>query len=409
MKQYTDKGGKTLYRFRKACDPKSLYIEIFDAQGNSQAICHVDENTNECEDFESYTNFTFSENILNIWSCKKGFNCIAKERLGLFRSFNIVANGDHCVDKKRMLEVNAPFEEYEWLASDGRISHKSTFEAVTSGEHILSVMDHDGCMGTKTSLINVYEPTPIEVSGDKTICENEYTVLSANAFESYVWSTGDTTQSIEVDEAGTYEVTVTDIRGCQESNTATVEKIKDRSVEIIVQEEEFYIDQVIPVSLELNGFEYSDVKDIIWGSDGELSCDDCPTPFGKFKDDAEIFVIITDQNDCIIEQSITVRPELVYKDVYAANVFSPNLDNQNDAFVLRSMNGAVTVHNIQIFNRWGVRVFQKGKHMVNDISSGWDGTQNGAPLPAGVYVYVAEVEYLDKTIKHLRGDILLVK
>ena len=37
---------------------------------------------------------------------------------------------------------------------------------------------------------------------------------------------------------------------------------------------------------------------------------------------------------------------------------------------------------MKIFNRWGALVFE-----INDINNGWNGTYNGEPVSAAIYVY----------------------
>jgi hypothetical protein len=60
------------------------------------------------------------------------------------------------------------------------------------------------------------------VTGSLTVCQGSSTTLSAPAGFTYLWSTGATTQSINVATAGTYTVTITDGIGCSNSTTATV-------------------------------------------------------------------------------------------------------------------------------------------------------------------------------------------
>ena len=60
------------------------------------------------------------------------------------------------------------------------------------------------------------------VTGSLTICQGSSTTLSAPAGFTYLWSTGATTQSINVTTAGSYTVTITDGIGCSNSTTATV-------------------------------------------------------------------------------------------------------------------------------------------------------------------------------------------
>ena len=57
-------------------------------------------------------------------------------------------------------------------------------------------------------LQNESSTSTINVTGDVQICEGEDIELTANYGDSYLWSTGETTQSIMVSEAGNYSVTV---------------------------------------------------------------------------------------------------------------------------------------------------------------------------------------------------------
>ena len=54
----------------------------------------------------------------------------------------------------------------------------------------------------------------VDLGNDTTICVDEILMLDAGAGESFVWNTGELTQMIEVDTAGTYWVEVTNTAGC---------------------------------------------------------------------------------------------------------------------------------------------------------------------------------------------------
>lgn len=409
FKRFEDKMGRTLYRLRYACDPKSSFIKIYNDQGASIAHCIVGPHINDCKDFEAYTDFAFTKDLMNIWSCKNGFNCIAKDTLGLFRKYDIVISGSECVDKVRQLTVDAPFSNYMWSNTEGQELYKSDIMADESGMYGITVEDHDGCRNKKSQEVHVYVEKEIPINGDKVLCPDEITMLHSEGFQSYHWSTGDTTSSIEVYEPGAVTLTVTDILGCKDSTKTEVTSIEGRSVAVRAGEELFYRHEIIPIQLSLNNLETTDVKEIFWSSEGELTCDDCFTPFGKFDEDSEILVMITDNNDCVYEHAITVKPELAYKDVYAANIFTPDGDGENDIFMIRSLEGAAIIHQFRVFNRWGVPIHSVGRHLINDESKGWDGTQNGNLIATGVYIYMAEVEFVDGSIEQITGDILLVR
>tara|TARA_S200000501_G_scaffold158889_1_gene149931 strand:+ start:2217 stop:4262 length:2046 start_codon:yes stop_codon:yes gene_type:complete len=77
------------------------------------------------------------------------------------------------------------------------------------------------------SLQNENSTSTINVTGDVQICEGEDIELTANYGDSYLWSTGETTQSIMVSEPGNYSVTVQNsncsfIFGSPETNVSEV-------------------------------------------------------------------------------------------------------------------------------------------------------------------------------------------
>ena len=84
----------------------------------------------------------------------------------------------------------------------------------------VTVTDVNGCKATaeKTLIIN---PDPIaSISGDDNICVGGSATFTADGGVSYIWSSGQNTQSITVSNNITRVVTVTDANGCK----ATAEK-----------------------------------------------------------------------------------------------------------------------------------------------------------------------------------------
>ncbi len=82
----------------------------------------------------------------------------------------------------------------------------------TSGLHILSRTDQDGTPIVVGVLVQT--KVPVSISGAQYFCGEDTITLTASNAVSYFWSTGATTPSIDVQELGTYRVTVTDNRGC---------------------------------------------------------------------------------------------------------------------------------------------------------------------------------------------------
>ena len=81
----------------------------------------------------------------------------------------------------------------------------------------------------------IAEPNVITVNGYTEICEGSSVELIADEGVSYSWSTGETTQSIIVDQEGSYSVVIWDIDDCASmSDAVTISYITDESPVITV-------------------------------------------------------------------------------------------------------------------------------------------------------------------------------
>jgi len=92
-----------------------------------------------------------------------------------------------------------------------------TITVNTSGSYIVTITDANGCSSTSNAItVNVSNaPVPtIQTVGNTSLCAGETVTLTASQSDSYAWSTGDTTQSINVTAAGAIYVTVTNANAC---------------------------------------------------------------------------------------------------------------------------------------------------------------------------------------------------
>jgi gliding motility-associated-like protein len=120
-------------------------------------------------------------------------------------------------------------------------------------------------------------------------------------------------------------------------------------------------------------------------------------------DSIRFVVIATSPQGCIKQASIgfvVVQPV-----VEIPNAFSPNGDNTNDIFKLVVIEGAVTVETVEIYNRWGQRVYSgKGNQ------AGWDGMVDGKAAPVDVYIYKISWRKGDGSLQEPRvGEVTLLR
>jgi gliding motility-associated-like protein len=119
-------------------------------------------------------------------------------------------------------------------------------------------------------------------------------------------------------------------------------------------------------------------------------------------------VTITNDEGCVTSDSVLIVVE-VYKPIYIPNVISANDDLVNDRITVYGNHAATGVRQFQIYDRWGGLMWERNNFELNDPSLGWDGTVNGKPVNAGVFSYVAVVDFLDEIPLTFHGTVTVLK
>ncbi|HPE97542.1 MAG: T9SS type A sorting domain-containing protein [Chitinophagales bacterium] len=115
------------------------------------------------------------------------------------------------------ISSDAP-DAYLWSTGEST----PTIEVTTSGDYSVELFKGTCSAISDPVAITVWENpvasvTPLSAT---TLCEGEAVTLDAGAASEYLWSTGETTSSIDVDATGSYSVTITDVNGCTDISNA---------------------------------------------------------------------------------------------------------------------------------------------------------------------------------------------
>ncbi|MCC6410863.1 MAG: gliding motility-associated C-terminal domain-containing protein, partial [Saprospiraceae bacterium] len=145
----------------------------------------------------------------------------------------------------------------------------------------------------------------------------------------------------------------------------------------------------------------------VWQPAGLLSCNTCANPTAMPLADTWYSVTVTDASGCQATDSVQVRvnPEC---GLYVPNVFRPDDDGINDHFYPFAGDCVREVLYLRVYDRWGELVFERKNFAANTEIMGWDGKFRGDPALPGVYVWVAEFEYLDGSKSVEKGDVTLI-
>lgn len=128
------------------------------------------------------------------------------------------------------LTAEAGFSSYLWSDNSTGLTYTtSTPELVR-----LTVVDQNGCTGTREIQVSEFsEALPI-ITGGTGFCLGESLTLDAGGgYDVYTWSNQADTQTIEVTTAGIYSVTVTNAQGCSGDTTIVIEEFESPVVELL--------------------------------------------------------------------------------------------------------------------------------------------------------------------------------
>ncbi|SDB20285.1 gliding motility-associated C-terminal domain-containing protein [Flavobacteriaceae bacterium MAR_2010_188] len=250
------------------------------------------------------------------------------------------------------------------------------------GEEVIysRVENSDGCLGITSVRLIVNELPIVEEESEVLYCLNFYPATitldaglgaqSASLF-SYQWSTGETTQTIEVNEIRTFSVVITNNNGCSSTRTIRVNPSNIATITNI-KVEDASNDNTILISVSGEGdYEYS------------LDEADYFQTETKFTDVVPGLhtVYVRDRNECgVVEQIVSV--------IGFPKFFSPNGDGFNDTWKVEGITASFQAQTIiHIYDRYGKLLKE-----LNPTSNGWDGTFNNQLLPATDYWFSVRLE-----------------
>lgn len=173
--------------------------------------------------------------------------------------------------------------------------------------------------------------------------------------------------------------------------------------------EDLFID--LGDSVNIEAFFSEPVYNTIWETSETIFCEtECESIGLAPENTMEVILTArTDQGGCLSADSLKIYVREVRK-IYIPNAFSPNQDGINDYFTISGVSPNVQqINNFSIYSRWGELVYQANNFQPNDTQNSWDGTFRGKALADGIYIYTAEILFLDGEIGVYKGDISLIK
>ncbi len=339
-----------------------------------------------------------------------------------------VANADEefdCITESIVLDGNGSSVGnsfiYQWFGSSLIDSNTSLNPTIyIAGSYTLQVTNiENGCTQMATILIEEDDnvPTAAEVLDNDPLCFGEsgsISILSVTGgHEPYLYSIDggqnfSPANTFSTLEPGDYNILIQDAIGCEYEETINIQTPTLVNVsllpEVVLQLGQNY--QITAVS----GIPLSEIDTIIWSPVEGLSCTNCLDPrVESILNEIEYSLTIINENGCKASDQIMLRVEKT-REVFIPNAFSPNDDGTNDKFMIFANNEKIKqINTFQVYDRWGEQIYLAENFDPNDPAFGWDGTLNEEKLNPAVFVYFAEIEFIDGVTILYKGDVTLAK
>ena len=308
--------------------------------------------------------------------------------------------------------------QFNWSTGNGNLvsgTNSAAAQANKPGTYVLTVTNpQNGCTSSDNVLLTEVPPPSFTITLFQPTCKiatgvAEFSAVSGGKapFE-YSFNGGQTFgNATELDDIqpGSYSLVVRDDYGCTAARPATINQPFLPALSIDAVDLVQFGDSVRlqPATNIAPG----QVASWEWSPSADLSCTDCRNPWAKPTVSTEYLLTVKDVNDCSAQARVQVRVNR-QRNIYAPNVFSPNDDGENERFIIYGK-GVKEIRTLQIFDRWGNLLWRSDGLTAGDENAGWDGTFRGEPMNPAVFVWWAEIEFIDGLKEIYFGDVTVVR
>lgn len=274
----------------------------------------------------------------------------------------------------------------------------------------------------------------------ETGCEAEETLFLSEPDELFANPEGNQLSCLDTDDGGVVTILTTtgglspyqySVDGVNFTNDMNIGNLFAGDYDLIVQdalgcEREFpfsvipppEIDVILPLEMEIDlGDEIrldaisNNPRAVFEWSNPDVPCisPDCQSLEFQPLQSENLVVTATDTTFfCTASAEIAINVLKKYK-VFIPSGFSPNNDGVNDNFGIFGGKDVAGIKKFKVFDRYGSSIYSQTEFAPNDTTVGWDGSWRGKNLDPGVYVYFAEIEFINGEIEIFKGDITVAR
>jgi gliding motility-associated-like protein len=243
------------------------------------------------------------------WVQSNYYGCSVRDSIITLNSVsptvNLGTDTSTCHIDSLLLNAGNPGATYIW--QDG--STAQTYAAKDSGLYYVQVTNPGGCKTKDSILINEFTAINLQVSNDTTLCSGNRLTLLANGnnIQTYSWSPSPTLSNITIKnpiasplDTTVYSVDVTDINGCNKTDSVTINVAPLPSVSTLEDTSLCAGNNIILSTTATPGVNYS------WSPSNGLSGNSFSSPSASPTATTQYIVTVRTQAKCVSSDTVKV-------------------------------------------------------------------------------------------------------
>ncbi len=386
--------------------------------GGNPAYTYLWNNAATTEDLTGITAGTYTVTVTDQTSCQasKSFTVgQGSEILAAIATYNPICHGGSTGGVTASVSGGAGPYSYAWSTTPTETG--ISVSGLSAGVYSLTVTDNKGCSTVVTD--SLVDPSALVVTATATgsKCFNtatgQVTLSTTGGKGPYNYTLNGIVQTDTTFSGlapGNYAILVTDVNGCQGNAQFTVASPSQLSVDLTTTQQTILTG--MQTQLVTATTSTSAILNYFWNPDSVIvfdNCPDqtnCPNPLAAPKTTTTIMVTVMNADSCFASDTLTITV-LNEPAKFIPTAFTPNGDGLNDTWEFDIL-GASKLE-VNVFNRWGERVYSNANQQNGFHGTGWDGTKDGKYCPDDTYVYKIVVTYFDGVEKEVTGTVNIMR
>ena len=239
--------------------------------------------------------------------------------------------------------------------------------------------NNNGCLSPRVSVLVSVNQIPNVTDETIEICENDTLILNAGINGlTYLWSTGETTQSVVYNGSNNYSVVITNSSNCSKTKNFTIIEYAEPIIQEVLVEEStatLIMTQTGDFEYSIDGINYQD-SNIFTIQQGGL-----------------YIAYVKEKHGCGLDtQSFVVISIPLF--------FTPNGDGINDNWIIKGLTHYPNAK-VGIFDRYGKLIIQ-----LTATKFFWDGTYFGQQLISDDYWFTLKI---DDSTPEVKGHFSMIR